>query len=337
MRREILFVALLLGGCSSVGSLGLDDGDGIGGDDDLASARAPAVKTTTCEGPRASQCTFINSPVKLASKPLRLPDSPFPYYRTRNELKFVDAAGTTWIAPAGTLTDGASIPPLFVPLIGNPRSRQFMNPATVHDAYCAESNQDGPYYHTARWQKVHRMLYDGLLASGTNPIKAKIMYAAVYLGGPRWSEVRQPPVRRAALDRTESPLRVRLADGALTETMPMPGGGVFVITATAGIADLRAMQSDVPLTKLVSSERLIAAFKRAKAHIEANNPPVDDLEVYLTRLEQDLTGATRKKRNFRPAPGPGRDDLGGGEGGDDTGGASRNDPGGNSGSNDQLQ
>jgi len=87
MRREILFVALLLGGCSSSGSLGLDGEDGIGGDDDLASARAPAVKTTTCEGPRASQCTFINSPVKLASRPLRLPDSPFPFYRTRNELK----------------------------------------------------------------------------------------------------------------------------------------------------------------------------------------------------------------------------------------------------------
>ena len=330
MRREILFMALLLGGCSSSGSFGLDGGDGIGGDDDLASARAPAVKTTTCEGPRASQCTFINSPVKLASKPLRLPDSPFPFYRTRNELKFVDAAGTTWIAPAGTLTDGASIPPLFVPFIGNPRSRQFMNPATVHDAYCAESNRDGPYYHTARWQKVHRMFYDGLLASGTSPVKAKIMYAAVYLGGPRWSEVRQPPVRRAALERTGSQLRVRLAGGALSEIVHMPGGEAVVITATAGIADLRAMQSNVPLTKLVPRERLIAAFKQAKAYIEANNPPVDDLEVYLTRLEQDLTGASRKKRNFKPTFRTDRDELGGGEGGNESGG---HDAGGDTGGN----
>jgi len=304
MRYGHVLVALFVAACAS------EEMPVIGSD------TTPAVPTASCEGKSASQCKFINSPVKLSSKPLRLPDSPYPFFKTRNTLEFVDANGQEWIAPAGILTDGASIPPLFVSFIGNPRSKEFLNAATVHDSYCAESNRNGPYYHTAPWQEVHRMLYDALRVSGTPAIKAKIMYAAVYLGGPRWKGVRKPPAKRRAglAPRT----RQAAAQGGLTQTKDG-----LTITATAG-PGLRGMQADVPLTRLFSKQQLIAAFKRAKAHIEASNPSIADVEIYLTRLESDLSGPS-KRRNFRVAPPlPNRDDLGGlGDGNSHGGGRDR--------------
>ncbi len=304
MRRLLLVGGLLLAGCAG----GLEQ---YGLDSTRETRSFPLIRTVSCEGPQRVNCKFINSPVKLGRKAYRFPDSPYPYYRTRNDLEFIDAAQTTWVAPRKTWTDGASIPPLFVPIIGDPRSREFMNAATVHDAYCAKRNEGGPYYHTATWQEVHRMFYDGLVASGTPVLKARIMYAAVYLGGPRWKEVRQPP-RRQAMRRH---LRIT------------PAGAVIQDTG------LRRLQSNVPLTALVPEKRLIAAFRRAKAHIEANNPSIDDLEVYLTRLELETTGQApsgKRRSNFRTVPpDPGSMDLGGDGGGGDSGGGESG--GGNSG------
>ncbi len=85
-------------------------------------------------------------------------------------------------------TDGASIPGVFVPVIGNRLDSQHRDAAIVHDAYCSKDNEGTELYQTEPWEDVHRMFYEALLVNGTNPIKAKIMYAAVYLGGPRWND-----------------------------------------------------------------------------------------------------------------------------------------------------
>ncbi len=308
MRYGYVLTAIFVAGCAS-GEMPV-----------LEPEVMPPVSAVSCEGRLASQCKFINSPVKLSARPIRLPDSPYPFFRTKNDLEFVDADGSMWVAPAGILTDGASIPPMFVPFIGNPRSKKFMNAATVHDSYCAKSNAGGPYYHTAPWQRVHRMFYDGLLASGTSPIKARIMYAAVYLGGPRWKGVRKPPRRKAQLAPTGPRIRMAMSrDDAIRVTLDEN----LTITAVSG-RGLRGMQSDIPLPRLFPKERLIAAFKQAKAHIQAVNPPINDLEVYLTNLEHDLFKSRRPRnkpgQNFGPgqfSPEPG------GEGGMDTGGRSR--------------
>ena len=277
MRRGFLFAVLFLAGCAGTELSSLSTADnGVG------KKSFPTIKTVSCEGPARVNCKFINSPVKLSKKAWRFPGEPYPYFRTRNDLKFINAAQDVFVAPKNTWTDGASIPVIFVPLIGDPRSREFMNAATVHDAYSSKRNKDGPYYHTATWQEVHRMFYDGLLASGTPPLKAKIMYAAVYLGGPRWKEVRKPPVRQA--------MRV-------TGTEIVPASNVIQDTG------LRKLQSDVPLTAQVPEDELIAAFKRVKTYIEANNPSIDELEIHLTRVETDMTGgaqAPARRFNFRP-------------------------------------
>jgi hypothetical protein len=123
----------------------------------------------------------------LEAKPVTLPGRPYTFFPTARSLSFVDGAGREWRAPKATLTDGASIPPVFVPIVGSPRTPEFANAAAMHDAYCGVGNDRQLVYHAAPWQDVHRMFYDTLIVGGTDPIKAKIMFAAVWLGGPRWN------------------------------------------------------------------------------------------------------------------------------------------------------
>lgn len=155
------------------------------------SGYAANISETSCEARATKNCAFVNGPVRLASKEILLPGHKLPFYKTVEDLDFIDSESKNWGAPAETLTDGASIPPIFIRLIGAPTSREFINAATVHDAYCGSGNEERAYYHAASWPKVHRMFYDALRVGGTPKIKAQIMYAAVYMGGPRWANVAQ--------------------------------------------------------------------------------------------------------------------------------------------------
>lgn len=113
-------------------------------------------------------------------------------------LEFVDGNGRQWLAPRATLTDGASIPTVFIPIVGEPKSREFINAAAVHDAFCGVGNEDGPVYHSRTWQETHRVFYDSLIVGGTEPVRAKVMFAAVWLGGPRWEVTERREMRSAS-------------------------------------------------------------------------------------------------------------------------------------------
>lgn len=139
-----------------------------------------------CSGQSEAACYFRNSPVRLSTKKVLIPGRPYEFYPLAVQLEFVDGQDRKWIAPRNTLTDGASIPEVFVTVIGNPREPEFANAAALHDAYCGIGNEDGPVFHSRTWQDVHRLFYDGLIVGGTPELKAKLMFAAVWLGGPRW-------------------------------------------------------------------------------------------------------------------------------------------------------
>jgi Protein of unknown function (DUF1353) len=93
-------------------------------------------------------------------------------------LRFKDATGLVWEAMAGLVTDGASIPGIFQPLIGGPFDEKFIKAAVVHDHYCDR--------HVRSWRKTHRVFYEALLDQGVSVAKAKTMYLAVVVGGPKW-------------------------------------------------------------------------------------------------------------------------------------------------------
>lgn len=152
-----------------------------------------------CQGSTSPQCRFVNSPVKLLREGRKLPGRPFEFFPIARRLDFVDGQSRRWIARKNILTDGASIPPIFVSIVGSPRAPEYVNAAAIHDAYCGVGNEGAPEYHSRRWEDVHRMFYDALRVGGTPEKRAKLMFAAVYLGGPRWEE----PLRK--LDTVPTP------------------------------------------------------------------------------------------------------------------------------------
>ncbi len=96
------------------------------------------------------------------------------------DVVYVDPADTRWIAPKGFISDGASIPRAFWSIVGGPLDGPYRGPALVHDRYC--ETQSAPSH------DVHRMFYLACRAAGVGAVKAKILYAAVRIGGPRWGE-----------------------------------------------------------------------------------------------------------------------------------------------------
>jgi Protein of unknown function (DUF1353) len=94
---------------------------------------------------------------------------------------YVDPKGVTWTAPAGWVIDGASIPVFAWSVIGGPFNGKYRDASVIHDVACDQKAQP--------WETVHEAFYWAMMASGVEAWRAKVMYAAVYHFGPRWSRV----------------------------------------------------------------------------------------------------------------------------------------------------
>lgn len=102
------------------------------------------------------------------------------HMRLLDSFTYVDPSGEDWIVPAGATVDGASIPRAAWSLIGGPFEGRYRNASVVHDWYCD--------VRTRPWRDVHRMFLNGMLAAGVDEPTARLMYFAVYAGGPRWDD-----------------------------------------------------------------------------------------------------------------------------------------------------
>jgi Protein of unknown function (DUF1353) len=94
------------------------------------------------------------------------------------DFAYVDPKGKTWLAQKDSVVDGASIPQEFIAFTGGPLDGPYRNASIVHDVACVSM--------TEPWEDVHFMFYEACRCGGVPEIKAKTMYAAVYLFGPRW-------------------------------------------------------------------------------------------------------------------------------------------------------
>lgn len=227
----------------------------------LADAPDPTRGRSFCSDPDSPACRFLNEPVRLAPDRVTLPGRAYAFRATLEPLDFVDAAGRRWHAPTGTLTDGASVPPLFTAIVGSPTAPEFVNAAVMHDAMCGVGNTDLPGFHDATWEATHRMFYEGLRVGGTEDPRAKVMFAAVYLGGPRWL-----PGDRSFNDPGLGSL------GAFMSTQGAPSA------PTRGLSDQAAGR--------VPTAALLAIMQRTKAFIEAYDPTIGEIEAYITRQER---------------------------------------------------
>lgn len=94
------------------------------------------------------------------------------------DFAYVDPAGKRWLAPAGSRINGASIPRQLWTAVGAPYCGRYRDASVVHDVACVEASEP--------WPDVHRMFYHACRCGGVEERLAKIMYFAVYRGGPRW-------------------------------------------------------------------------------------------------------------------------------------------------------
>jgi hypothetical protein len=99
------------------------------------------------------------------------------YQKLIESVSYTDPAGRVWFAPAGSLTDGASVPRILWQFVG-PFEGKYRDAAVIHDVACRTK--------AATWSDTHEMFRDAMLCSGVPEIQAAFMFAAVYRYGPRW-------------------------------------------------------------------------------------------------------------------------------------------------------
>lgn len=269
MNRPLFALLLGLSACSQPASQSAN------------TANERRVPTASCEANNNPICAFFNAPLTLLTTPIQLLLHKETYYPTANELQFVDSGKKAWTAPKGTLTDGASIPRVFVPMVGSPTSREFVNAAAIHDAYCGAGNDSLVQYHSESWQNVHRMFYDALRVGGTPSQKAKIMYSAVYLGGPRWTVPRQSRMMPE-----------------VTRTQNLPGFQISSKSIAAPTSPSTRSKNGVSLRKLgISDQRLRVELQKAVDFINTENPSIAALERYLILRDDALEAFARHNQN----------------------------------------
>lgn len=128
---------------------------------------------------------------------------------------YVDPSGIVWKVPKGTVVDGASIPRAFWTMIGGPFEGKYRNASVVHDYFCEAKDRD--------WKSVHRMFYDGMLESGVERSRAKVMYYAVYYFGPRWETVSMRTVSLNCPEVVDAAQCVaKIHDEPVTVELPVP-------------------------------------------------------------------------------------------------------------------
>lgn len=87
--------------------------------------------------------------------------------------------GKRWIAPKGSVVNGASIPSVLWSTVGPPFVGDYRRATVIHDV--ASDERTEPH------EQVHRVFYYAMRADGVSWLKANTMYQAVKRFGPTWN------------------------------------------------------------------------------------------------------------------------------------------------------
>jgi hypothetical protein len=95
-----------------------------------------------------------------------------------NELRYTDPKGVVWVAPAGSVIDGASIPRSLWSFMGGPFEGKYRNASVLHDVAYDQKNKPPA--------EADRMFYNAMRCSGVGAVEAKTMYWALLRFGRHW-------------------------------------------------------------------------------------------------------------------------------------------------------
>lgn len=98
------------------------------------------------------------------------------------DLRFIDSRGIEWVAEAGKVVDGFSIPRLlWNPFTGTPFTGLGRRASVIHDVYCVTKSRCD--HHT------HRMFLEACIIDGMAEWRARTYYRMVDRFGPNWDTV----------------------------------------------------------------------------------------------------------------------------------------------------
>jgi hypothetical protein len=113
------------------------------------------------------------------------------------ELRYTDPKGNVWVAPIGSIVDGASIPRYLWSIMGGPFEGRYRNASVLHDVAYGQKKRP--------WQDCDRMFYHAMRCSGVSGVEAKTMFYALYKFGRHWKF----PIKRAKPVKFEGQLVAR--------------------------------------------------------------------------------------------------------------------------------
>ena len=215
-------------------------------------------------GANAMRCTscFRGLPAVLEEVP-----GSVPLKKTlKSDLYYTDSTGTVWKANTGDVTDGASIPDVFVPLVGDRFEPDFLPAAIIHDHYTNDDHKVRP------WTDTARVFYQAMVTNQTPVSKAKVMYYAVYVFGPHWGQLKPGQFcgdHCINIAPHEYAIESDGSDKKLEALAPPVGGGLFYVEPP------HANASDVP--ELADVKKMVEA-----AEVSGNPMSLGELERQAT-------------------------------------------------------
>jgi hypothetical protein len=141
---------------------------------------------------------------------------------------YEEPSGMRWVAPQGSVVNGASIPRAFWTLVGSPFTGRYRRASIVHDVACGTREQPD--------RAVHRMFYYACRADGVDDGTAKLMYAAIRHFGPRW--------------RTRAEIEAAQAAGAAALPAPLPDPEVVQAQFAALRTEIEVRGEDLSFEEL---------------------------------------------------------------------------------------
>ena len=125
-----------------------------------------------------------------------------------SDLRYTDPEGFTWIAPAGSKVDGASIPKSLWSVMGGPFEGKYRNASVLHDVAYDQ--------HKRPWEDCDRMFYNAMRCSGVGAVEAKTMYYSLYKFGRHWKF----PIKKAKKVKPKDREREMAAAAQTEEEIP---------------------------------------------------------------------------------------------------------------------
>jgi hypothetical protein len=103
--------------------------------------------------------------------------------RLQNDFTYYDQYEKAWTAPAGTLTDGASIPCILWSLIGDRSDARYFRAAIVHDYFCEKADESQTKEERCKYrEQVDKMFRQACICCGSGETLAGLLFIGVRIG-----------------------------------------------------------------------------------------------------------------------------------------------------------